>query len=120
MDQESPVLVAIDQLAELPEGWDSYGAPKIAETPRRMAKDCLNQVQRILGAHYANPLVGPTPEGGVYLVWRKERGSEIDVLCSPAGVAQYVVLAPHRQVVGGGPLYDVGYFALQVLKRIDL
>ena len=113
-------MTAIDRLADLAEGWDSYEAPRIDEVARKVAKDCLHQVQRLLGAHYANPEVGPTPDGGVALIWRKDRGSEIDLLCSPNG-ARYLVLSPHRQVVGqSGSFMDCGYFALQVLKRLDL
>lgn len=119
MEFENPALAAIDRLAELPEGWDSYDAPRIAEVCREMARQCVSQVQRLLGPPYANPLVGPTPEAGVALMWRKERGSEIDVLCSPSGV-RYLVLSPHRQVVRSDAITDFGQFALQVLKRLDL
>jgi hypothetical protein len=119
MELENPVLAAIDRLAELAEGWDSYEAPRIAEVSREFARQCVNQVQRLLGPSYANPLVGPTPEAGVALVWRKDRGSEIDVLCSPSGV-RYLVLSPHRQVVRSEGITDFGHFALQVLKRLDL
>ena len=120
MEVENPAIAAIDRLADLPEGWDSYEAPKIDEGARKVAKDCLNQIQRLLGAHYANPVVGPTPEGGVALIWRKDRGSEIDLLCSPSG-AHYLVLSPQRQVVRqSSPFRDCGDFALQVLKRLDL
>ena len=120
MEVENPVIAAIDRLAGLREDWDSYEAPRIDEASRKVAKDCLNQIQRLLGAHYANPVVGPAPDGGVALIWRKEGGSEIDLLCSPSG-ARYLFLSPHRQVVGqGGPFMDCGHFALQVLKRLDL
>ena len=67
-----------------------------------------------------NPVVGPTPDGGVALIWRKDQGSEIDLLCSPSG-ARYLALAPNRQVVGhSGPFLDCSDVALQVLKRLDL
>jgi hypothetical protein len=116
---ESPALAAIDRFAELPEGWDSYDAPRIADVCRELARQCVSHVQRLLGPPYANPLVGPTAEAGVVLMWRKERGSEIDVLCSPSG-ARYLVLNPHRQVVLSDAITDFGHFALQVLKRLDL
>ena len=120
MEVENPVIAAIDRLADLPEGWDSYEAPRIDEASRKVAKDCLHQIRRLLGAHFANPVVGPTPDGGVALIWRKDQGSEIDLLCSPNG-ARYLALAPNRQVVGqSGPFMDCSDFALQVLKRLDL
>ncbi len=119
MEVESQALAAIDRLADLPEGWDSYGAPKIAEISRASAKDCLGCVQRLLSGHYWNPLVGPTPEAGVALIWRKPTGSEINVLVSPAG-ARYVVLSPTHQVVQRGRADDFERFALEVLKRLEL
>jgi hypothetical protein len=118
--KQPDALAAIDRLSDLPEGWDSYGAPQITEAALEFAKGCVTRIQNTLGAHYATPLVGPTPEGGVMLAWRKERGAEVDVLCSPSGGARFVVLSPHRQVAGGGELEDFGYFAIQVLKRLDL
>lgn len=54
MEVENPVIAAIDRLADLPEGWDSYEAPRIDDVSRKVAKDCLNQIQRFLGAHSAN------------------------------------------------------------------
>jgi len=119
MEQESAVLTAIDRLGDLPEGWDSYEAPKITLASRRWAKSLVLSIQQHLGPHYANPTVGPTPEGGVALIWRKDRGSEIDVLCSPTG-ARYLLLSPHRQVVAQDAITSPGLFAIQVLKRLDL
>lgn len=116
-----PAIAAVDRLADLPDGWDSYGAPRVEEGARQVAKDCLKQIQYVLGTRYMNPVVGPTPEGGVALIWRKERGSEIDLLCSPNG-ARYLILSEGRQVVGQSeqPFRDCGDFAMQVLKRLDL
>ena len=118
MEIEEP-WTAIDQLADLPEGWDSYEAPRIAEVSRELAKDCLTRVQRLLSQHYWNPMVGPTPEAGVALIWRKVTGAEVNVLFSPAG-ARYIVLSPTHQVVQRGPVDDCERFALEVLKRLEL
>ena len=106
MEVENPVIAARDRLADLPAGWDSYETPRIHEASRKVAKDCLHQIRRLLGAHYAKPVVGPTRDGGVALIWRKAQGSEIDLPCSPSG-ARYLALAPNRQVVGqSGPFMD--------------
>ncbi len=118
MEVESP-LSAIDRLADLAEGWDSYEAPRIAEVSRELAKDCLSRVRRLLSGQYWNPVVGPTPEAGVALIWRKPTGSEVTVLFSPAG-ARYVVLSPTHQVVQHGRVDDYDHFALEVLKRLEL
>ena len=121
MELKSTAIAAIDRLADLPEGWDSYEAPRISEQSRESAKGCLNQVQRLLGSKYANPVVGPTADGGVALSWRKERGPEVDLICSAIG-ARYVVLSPDGQVVGQSELHftECSHFAFQVLKRLDL
>lgn len=121
MESKSAAIAAIDRLADLPEDWDSYEAPKISEVSRELAKSCLNQIQRLLGSKYANPVVGPTPDGGVVLIWRKEQGSEVELLCSAIG-ARYILLSPNRQVVGQSERHftDCSPFAFQILKRLDL
>ena len=94
--------------------------PRIDATSRKVAKDCLNQIRCLLGVRFANPVVGPAPDRGVALIWRKAQGSEIHLLCSPNG-ARYLALAPNRQVVDqSGSFMDCSDFALQVLKRLDL
>lgn len=112
-----PAFEAIDRLGSLTEDWDSYGAPPIPPAAREWAKVCLTQIQRHLGLSYWNPLVGPTPEGGVALIWRA-KGQEVDVLCSPPK-ARYVVLT-NNLVTERGEVDDFGTFALEVLKRLHL
>ena len=107
---------AIDRLGTLRDGWDSYGAAPIEQASREQAKRCLSEVQRLLGVTYARPVVGPTPEAGVALVWRSSRGGELDALFSSRG-ARFVVLGPKRLVVHQGPITDYQEFAREVVKR---
>ena len=117
--KQPDALTAIERLSDLPEGWDSYGAPRIEEAARKRAKECLHQVRSVLGQSYWNPLVGPTPDAGVSLIWRKPVGSEVNVLTTQAG-ARYVVLSPTHHVVQTGQGNDFYRFSLEVLKPLEL
>jgi hypothetical protein len=114
---QSPAFEAIDRLASLAEDWDSYEAPAISPAAREWAKVCLAEIERHLGASYGNPIVGPTPEAGVALVWRA-KGQEVDVLCSPPK-ARYVVLT-NGLLTEQGEVANFGTFAREVLKRLHL
>jgi hypothetical protein len=109
---------AIERLKDLPEGWDSYQAPRVADAARGRAKLCLRSVREHLSSSYWNPLVGPTPDGGVTLLWRKGNGPEVDILCSATG-ARYVLLS-RGLIVQRGEVTDFALFATEVLKRLDL
>ena len=63
-----PALAQIGRLAELNEGWDSYGA-------NRIDTEAIGAAVRFLGLLHgkgvpvAPPIVGPSPSGGVALQW---------------------------------------------------
>ena len=97
--------------------WQGRGARDLSSRPRVGQGLCLTQIQRHLGPSYGNPLVGPTPEAVVALIWRA-KGQEVDVLCSPPK-ARYVVLTDNL-VTEQGEVDDFGIFALEVLKRLHL
>jgi hypothetical protein len=101
-----PAYEAIDRLGSLTEDWDSYEAPAISPAAREWAKVCLTQIQRHLGPSYGNPLVGPTPEAVVALIWRA-KGQEVDVPCSPPK-ARYVVLTDNLVTEQGEVLMTSG------------
>ena len=105
MGRPSETLVAIDKLKELEPDWDSYGAGAIALSAREQAKRFITLVEHTLGAAYAKPLVGPTAEGGVALIWRQETGQpKVEAFFSPEG-NRYVVI--HRgKIVDQGPIKD--------------
>jgi hypothetical protein len=109
-------FTAIDHLETLPEGWDSYGAPRIEKTSRQNAKKGLGEILRAVGEHYARPTVGPTSEAGVVLVWRGDDRREVDVLFTPTG-ARFVVLTPQHRVEQQGQIRNFSEFATQVLKK---
>jgi len=70
-----PILDAIEHLADLAPGWDSYGAPAITREARERAKSCLAVLRDRLGPAYRDPTVGPDVGGGVELIWEPASGS---------------------------------------------
>jgi hypothetical protein len=105
MTGRSEAFNAIDRLKELQPDWDSYGACEITLSAREQAKRFIALVERALGARYANPLVGPTADGGVVLIWRQRPGPEVEAFFAPDGSRRYVVLDGGR-LVGRGPIED--------------
>lgn len=106
MGTTSATLLAIDKLKELQPDWDSYGAGEIALSAREQAKRFIALVEQALGPAYANPLVGPTADGGVVLIWRQQPSlPEVSAFFSPEGNHRYVVLH-ERSLVAQGPIGD--------------
>jgi hypothetical protein len=112
-DDLSFALAAIDQLAELRTGWDSYDAEPPSPQAQSRAKRCVEQALHTLGWAYRNPIVGATPSG-VELIWRG-REAEIHALFD-AEHDRYVVIGPNRMVLERGSIRDYGFFARNVLK----
>jgi hypothetical protein len=88
----------IERLADLPAGWDSYGAPPIERATLDRAKECLAQIQWRLAPWYMPPTVGPDVDGGVELVW-KNRWRAIHVLVG-AGERFKVLVLQGETLVG--------------------
>jgi hypothetical protein len=64
---------ALYALLQLPEGWDSYGAPRISGEAVSISWTLLRQ---LLWADFPLPRIVPTADGGVQLEWY---GNNIDV-----------------------------------------
>lgn len=110
-------LAAIDRLSELEPGWDSYDASPVEESARTSAKEFLRSVERSYGPSVTDGLnVGPTPDGGVALVWRY-RSTDVEALLGTAnGPGRYVV-TKGKKLVAEGWIPEPGWFAKEVLKR---
>ncbi len=106
-------FAAIDRLKTLQMGWDSYDADPPDPFALKYAKEFLIEIRQALGPNFANPIVGPTAESGVALVWRKKGQGEVDAFFSPAG-GRYVVIGSDRNLVG--QITNYRSFALEVLK----
>lgn len=75
-----PTMRAFKELLELPENWDTYGAPRISI-------DVLVPVAKILwnlGRMRMTPELYPVNHGGVQLEWRSNL-AEIELEVTPAG-----------------------------------
>jgi hypothetical protein len=101
-DPASEAVTAIDKLKELQPDWDSYGAGAPHLSPRERAKGFVYAVVRELGPEYARPRVGPTPDGGVVLIWRKQGRRKVEVFFSPEG-NRFAVMQD-RKLLANGPL----------------
>jgi hypothetical protein len=78
----------LDELAALPDDWDSYGAPPLSATAIRHARGtllALTEQPDLLGVSGVNPAhIAPLPSGGVQLEWTGPR-AEIEVEIAPDG-----------------------------------
>lgn len=64
---------ALYALLQLPEGWDSYGAPRISGEAVSISWTLIRQ---LLWANFPLPRIVPTADGGVQLEWY---GNNVDV-----------------------------------------
>lgn len=86
----------LDELAALPDDWDSYGAPPPSATAIRQARGtllALTEQPDLLGVPGVNPAhIAPLPSGGVQLEWTGPR-AEIEVEIDPEGKLAYLLIA---------------------------
>jgi hypothetical protein len=95
----------IDELKELAPDWDSYGADAPRLSAREDAKRLVYDLARTLGRQFVPPVVGPTPDGGVVLIWRRAGRPKLEVFISPYEPPHYAVLQD-RRLVDKGPLKE--------------
>jgi hypothetical protein len=109
----SDVSDQIRNLRRLEAGWDSYEAAPVSGEAMEWAVSCVYQAHAS-GLLFPEPIVGPTADGGVELVWHKPgREDEVHAIFSPSG-GRYVVIGPDRRVAAQGPIDH--FFVRQVLK----
>jgi uncharacterized protein (DUF433 family) len=100
-------LVRLDQLTELEENWDSYGAEPIASTAIITAHKLIAEaILHFLDKHGVRAIpydIGTLPAGGVQVVWKGQH-AELEVDISPEGRSGYL------QIVnpGNNPTYEEG------------
>lgn len=83
----------LEQLRQLPEGWDSYGASKISQRAIEKAKELLDRTLR--PGDLPLPFLCPIADGGVGLEWRTKHGRELLCEISPDGSVSYLLVVPH-------------------------
>jgi hypothetical protein len=111
----SEALDAIDSFKLLTQNWDSCGSEIPPAEVRAQAKTFLFVIERVLGVMYANPIVSPTPESGVALLWREPGQPKLQVNFSSAGT-RYLVYAG-REILDRGVVASYDVFAREILKR---
>jgi hypothetical protein len=105
----------LDRLLLLEPGWDSYAADPVSHESVAQARQCLYETWRYLGRD-SEPVIGPTPSGGVVLSWRRPGRGELDALFAASG-GTYVIIGPDGQVTQKGTITNCSIFVVEVLKR---
>jgi len=95
-DPVAAATTAIDKLKELQPDWDSYGAGAPNLMALEQAKNFVYDIARSLGPEYVSPIVGPTSDGGVALIWRKRGQPKIEAFFSPEQGNRFVVLRDRK------------------------
>lgn len=90
------VTNSIQHLADLPAGWDSYGAAPIS---MHATQRCIESVLAKLPQETPEPTVVPTREGGIQLEWHYGR-VDFEIGIPPAGPISYLL------VDGNGEEYE--------------
>jgi hypothetical protein len=101
-----PARDALDELARLPENWDSYGGRPPTAIAISAAHGLLaNVAERYVDAGEGDALpwaTVPLADGGVQFEWRGDGGA-IEVEIGPTGALGYVVERGERTVERSGP-----------------
>jgi hypothetical protein len=103
-------LAQINRLAQLPEGWDSYGGERIDAEARRVAARFLSHVHA-LNNRVPAPVVGPHSGGGVVIQWWSP-DTEIYVSVSGDAIQFYAARPDEEGVI------DEGTFAVNQLEDL--
>ena len=106
---------AIEQLKNLRNDWNSYGAQPPDDAMLAKTREYLTAVTNTLGHAYSQPAVQPLADPGIALIWRDRwRPDEVEILLTRTG-AEWVLLRDHR-IVKHGSASDPAVFAREVLK----
>ena len=98
----SDTVAKINQLKELGPEWDSYSAGGIGLSALENAKSLVYELARALGSQFVPPVVGPTPDGGVVLIWRRGAGRpKLEVFLPVYEAPHYAVLQDRRLIESG-------------------
>ncbi len=84
----------LKRFAQLPQNWDSYGAPPISGRVIDEARNVLKRACTSSGFDLPIPFVSPTPEGGIGMEWKLESGKELLLEISSDGSASYLLVVP--------------------------
>ena len=116
-----PQSDAIDQLDALKDlfrrDWDSYDAEPISPVALDYAKIFVQSIRSAVGR--STPIAGPTPDGGVSLVWRGKGKLKVEVFFAPLQPrSPTFVISESGHLKSKGKIEDVGTFARTVIKPL--
>lgn len=100
-----PALAHINRLADLEEGWDSYGANRIDAKARDAAVELLRLLYSA-GGTISLPIVGPSPTGAVVLQWSRP-DLEVFTEIGSDGHSYYVAHPDEREVLQEGTFNEL-------------
>lgn len=80
----------LNELSNLPDNWNSYGAPRVDKTALNMTRAILRQVYLEL-ADAPKPFVAPGSDGGLGIEFTTVSGNELLVDVHPDGTAEYLM-----------------------------
>ena len=72
----------LEQFRQLPENWDSYGAPRITDEAIEKGKSILTLMTA--AGFFEEPFVAPSPSGGIQIEWCIP-GGEVELQIPPTG-----------------------------------
>lgn len=87
------------ELGQLPEGWDSYGAPSISGEAIQKAKSILLQICTIAGLEFCQQsFIVPSSDAGLALEWYLASGKELTFEIPPGGdPVTYLLVEPTHE-----------------------
>lgn len=117
IEQANPWLLSalrkVADLAELPEGWDSYGSRQIQQAAIERVSDVLNTLSCL---NLPLPQIFPVPGGGIQIELRQD-GRELEIEILPDGSIEYLlVLADGEMSEGAIPPASQGELLRLVFK----
>ncbi len=100
-----PALAHINRLADLEEGWDSYGANRIDPKAGEAAVEFLRLLHSAEGT-ISPPIAGPSPSGAVVLQWSRP-DLEVFIEIGSDGHSYYVAHPDEEEVRQEGTISEL-------------
>jgi hypothetical protein len=93
-DEEIPLQIAekLEKLANLPENWDSYGAPPISPSAVAKVRTLLRRAFSRYGRRLPMPSIAPGSHGGLGIEWWAKDGNELILDVPPEEPPTYLLV----------------------------
>jgi hypothetical protein len=92
--EDTPLQIAekLEKLANLPENWDSYGAPPISPTAVAKVRTLLRRAFSRYGRRLPMPSIAPGSHGGLGIEWWAKDGNELILDVPPEEPPTYLLV----------------------------